>query len=339
MTNDFAKVLQSFREHPLLPGGHLQTIAGRYLPGAAALSRAHQIEIALPDGDRIMLLENRAGRKTTLQKILFCAHGLGGDAAAAYMVRTAGLFHGRGWHAFRMNHRGCGCGAGLARHLYHSGRSDDISAALQAVAAKYPDVPIVAVGFSLSGNALLKLLGEGCHPVPRTLIGTVAVTPPVMLANCADALSRRTNRPYDRRFVRLLRQSIWQRQQIFPDFPTFKFPKYMTVKQFDALCTAPMNGFASADDYYQQCSARQFLYRITKPTLILAAANDPFVPLATFSGLNDNPAVDLHITSGGGHMGFIARDRTPLLSHRWMDYAILSAAEFFLRKNQTTHSS
>lgn len=316
-----------FHPHPLVRGGHLQTIVGYYLPQTRRF-KAHAVHmVELSDGDRLALLENKPGRRAPFKKILVLMHGLGGEDSSPYMVRLADLFVKRGWTVFRMNHRGCGAGQGLAKGLYHSGRSDDISAVLQFIAQMYPKTPVFAVGFSLSGNALLKLLGERRFPLPENLRGAMAVTPPIDLARCAAALSRKQNRIYDLRFIRMLKQALHERRQAFPDFPEFRFPRRMTLRDFDEICTAPLNGFRSAADYYAQCSADQFLNGIKVPTVLLASLDDPFIPSETYANVRRHPFLEVILTKSGGHMGFVARDKTPLFTRRWMDYALVFFAE------------
>ena len=321
------KDLIPFKPHPLIRGGDLQTIIGYYLPGPTQLKARKVHEVPLPDGDRLALCENRPSRKSTFQPAVVFMHGLGGDARSPYILRLAMLFRDRGWNTLRMNHRGCGEGNGLARNLYHSGRSEDISQALLKIEELYPETPVIAVGFSLSGNALLKLLGERKDPVASNLRGAIAVAPPIELSCCAEELCRLKNRVYDRRFVRLLRQAIRERQRAFPDFPRFKFPWNMTVWGFDEICTAPMNGFESAEDYYVKCSAKQFLSRITIPTVMLASEDDPFIPRLTYESLPQNDNVYAYLSRSGGHMGFVSAQKTPLENRRWMDYAVLTWAE------------
>jgi len=326
------KTLTPFQAHPLMPGGHLQTILGYYLPQIKQL-RPHKVHLVEVDaGDKLAVLENMPGRRASFKKIIVLMHGLGGDDSSPYMLRLADLFVKRGWTVFRMNHRGCGMGKGLARGLYHSGRSDDICRVLQFIEHLYPDIPTLAVGFSLSGNALLKLLGENVHRIAGNLKGAVAVTPPIDLAGCADELCRQVNRMYDLRFVRMLKTAIHERCQTFPDFQKITFPRKMNIRDFDELCTAPLSGFQSAKDYYNTCSANQFLPTIRTPTFLLASLNDPFIPKETFTGIKPHSFLTIYLTQSGGHMGFVAKNKTSLGSRRWMDYAILTSAEQLLKK-------
>jgi predicted alpha/beta-fold hydrolase len=329
--------LIDFVPHPWLPGAHLQTILGYYLPSSNELDQAKVHQVNVSEGDTIVVCENKSIQNTPPKGCILLMHGLGGQAGSTYMLRLASVFCERGWVAFRMNHRGCGEGRGLARKLYHAGRSEDISKVLARISELYPETSQIAVGFSLSGNALLKLLGEQKDPIPANLCGAVAVNPPIVLAMCADALSRKSNWLYDFRFVRLLKQAIREHQNDFVDFPSITFPWKLTLRQFDDLYTAPLSGFESADDYYKKCSAKPFLSHISLPTMILASEDDPFIPNQTFDDIPNNENLNLKITRGGGHMGFICADKTPLGTHRWMDYAILNYAES-LMKNLTRPS-
>jgi predicted alpha/beta-fold hydrolase len=313
-------------------GGHLQTAVGYYLPAPEQLPQTHLHTVQLGDGDALRLCENRPPENAPPHGAVLLMHGLGGSAQSPYMLRTAALFRDHGWIVFRMNHRGCGEGRALARKLYHSGKSDDVSAALQFVAKSYPNLPMVAVGFSLSGNALLKLLGERIHPLPAHLCGAIAVCPPINLSLCAAALARKSNWLYERRFVRMVKTSLRERAEDFPDFPRFKFPWSLSLRQFDEMYTAPLNGFASAEDYYQRCSARQFLADILLPTFLLASGDDPFVPMETFRDLPGHESLQVQLTRSGGHMGFVASAKTPLGNRLWLDAMLLHYAQKYLQR-------
>ena len=74
---------------------------------------------------------------------------------------------------------------------------------------------------------------------------------------------------------------------------------------FDNVFTAPLHGFRNADDYYARASARPHLHRIRVPTLVLHAANDPFVPLHSLPRVGEvGPYVTLWQPPQGGHVGF-----------------------------------
>ncbi len=309
----------------------MQTIVGYYFPANKRVGPTFYHKIFLPDGDALILCENRPDSRTPKGAVLLM-HGLGGEASSPYMLRCAAIFKSHGWLVFRLNHRGCGEGRGLARQIYNAGRSEDVSQTLVKIWDLYSDLPIIAVGFSLSGNMLLKLLGEDRHPIPSNLRGAISVNAPIDLAACADSICQKRNWIYNHRFVRMLKDTIQQRQRDFPDFPRIKFPRLLSLRKFDDLCTAPLSGYADADDYYKKCSANQFLQNITIPAWLLMSDDDPFIPVQVYYDLPASQSLKLHLTHGGGHMGYVAARKTPLGNHLWLDYAVLFFAEKLLQK-------
>lgn len=320
-----------FTPHPLVRGGDLQTVVGYYMPAHSRLRSPRLHTVSCADGDALVICENAGMRKAPFKKILLMMHGLGGHADSPYMLRIATIFVERGWTVFRMNHRGSGAGRGKARNTYHSGKSEDISRVLAEIVNLYPETPIVATGFSLSGNAVLKLLGEGKDPVPTNLRGAVAVSAPIDLSSCARTMESPRCRLYDRRFVRLLKEAIVERRADFRDFPEFNLPGISSVRDFDEVCTAPLHGFSDAEDYYAQSSARQFLEKITTPAALIASRDDPFMARGTYEALPENRLLAYQIECSGGHMGFVSARKTPLGTRRWLDYAVLTYAEGFLK--------
>lgn len=315
-----------FLPAPWLPGGDLQTLAGYLLPGPKEIPDTRLHEIALADGDRLVLCENRPAQGEPPQGAVLLMHGLGGKADSPYMVRIGDRFWRAGWCVFRLNHRGAGQGVGLARQIYHSGRSEDVPPVLRKIDELFSSGPLVVVGFSLSGNILLKYLGETGETAPARIAAAIAVNPPIRLARSAVAFARRRNRLYDIRFNRLLRQALAERRQAFADFPDFAITWRTTLYEFDEIVTAPLNQFQSAADYYEKCSAAPLLADIRRPAIVLASDDDPFVPADMFGTLPENPNLRLILTRSGGHMGFIAARPTTLGDRRWLDYALLQIA-------------
>ena len=315
-----------FHPHPLFRTGHLQTLAGIWLPQGLPAESAAQHHVTLADGDRVVLHDDcpatwQAGARTAL-----LIHGLAGNHASPYMVRIARKLNARGERTFRMDLRGCGAGLGLARLPYHSGRSEDAIAALATIATLCPGSPTTLIGFSLGGNITLKLLGEDPASVPAQLDRAVAVCPPVDLLACVKNLERGVNRWYDRHFVVLLREQLAALRRLIPDAPILAATaRPRGVFEFDEAFTAPVCGFGTAANYYRLCSSAQFIPDIRVPTSILAAADDPLVPPDVFRELRLSPAVKLHLPNSGGHLGFIGR-RNGDPDRRWMDWRVVEWA-------------
>lgn len=312
-----------FSPHPLFRGGHLQTLAGLYLPWRKPIYRAQQHRITLDDGDILVLHDDRPPQWNEGDRCVLLMHGLAGCHQSPYMVRIAEKLHELGIRAFRLDLRGCGAGAQLACQPYHAGRSDDALAALQFAAQLTPGSRLGMVGFSLSGNILLKLLGERAGDLPAALDRAMAVNPPIDLQACVQRLRFRQNRAYDRHFVKLLLRQVTSRPNGHPQAPTAQFVKPpRTLFEFDDLFTAPVGGFGDAATYYARCSSRQFLEHIQVPTLILSSRDDPLVAAEIFETQRLGGPLTVHLAESGGHLGYIGRGgHDP--DRRWMDWRVL----------------
>lgn len=293
---------------------HLQTILGDKLPSPAPQTPGESIRVELDDGDAL------AGRAWTgsTDTVVLLFHGLGGSHDATYMNRAVVLAQARGHHVWAMNHRGCGDGRGLAKGTYHSGRADDIGAVVQAARAAHPGKRLAAIGFSLSGNAMLLNLGDGIGVFEKPDVA-IAVNPPIDLARCALRLKTGFNRVYDLRFLIRCRRSVRERVEDGLIQDIYRIPRYCTLTDFDDYYTAPAGGFKDRHDYYARCSAGPYLARIQTPTVILMAEDDPFVAVDSFREFKVPESVHLHIEPTGGHMGYLSSGPS---SRRWLDLAL-----------------
>ncbi len=213
--------VRGFWPHPLLPSGHLQTLAASLLPAPKITYAAKPLPVDLGDGDTVVLHDDRpAGWRESAPAVLL-VHGLCGSHAAPYMVRMSHLLNRRGCRTFRLDMRGCGASRDLCQEASHAGRSGDLLVALKQIASLCPHSPLQLVGVSLGGNQVLKLLGELCHrtdaanpvtcaddlKVLKRIQRAAVVAPPVDLTRCTDNLERWSMQPYSRYFIRrLLRQ-------------------------------------------------------------------------------------------------------------------------------------
>ncbi len=312
-----------FRPHPLLRGGHLQTLAGVFLPGYRHPYRAARHAVRLADGDRIILHDDQPVRWKTGDQAAILVHGLSGCYESGYMVRIAAKLNAGGVRAFRMDQRSCGAGMGLARLPYHAGRSEDLLAATQYVTKVCPGTRVTIVGFSLGGNIVLKLLGEAPESLPGCIERAMAVNPSLDLSACIDWIERPAARMYDRHFVKLLNQHIAQSRRILPEGAIPLSPRTpQGIREFDDLYTAPLAGFGTAANYYARCSAAQFIERIRIPTLVLTARDDPLVPFAPFERLKLPETVRLIVSDSGGHLGYVGRTGVDA-DRRWMDWRVV----------------
>jgi predicted alpha/beta-fold hydrolase len=312
-----------FEPHPLLRGGHLQTIAGRYLPSPRTRLPSTYHEVPLGDGDRLSALESIPPGWRQGDPAVILVHGLAGCARSPYVVRVAVRLVALGVRVVRMNLRGAGSGFGLARGIYHSGRTEDLRAVADRLAGRAPGSPIGLVGFSLGANLVLKLAAEAAAVPMAGLDCVVAANPPLDLSVCCRHIQRPENRIYDRNFVRLLRAEVCKLHAAFPDLEPADLSQALTLYDFDDVYTAPRNGFAGAEDYYGRCSAGPLVPRIQIPGLVVHAEDDPFIPPEPFRLVRFPTQLALELIPSGGHLGYVSRTRWGG-DRRWLDVRLAS---------------
>lgn len=321
--SSFATLSSEFRPHPLFRNGHTQTLVASLFFSTRIQETATQHRVPLCDGDQLVLHDDRPADWSPGDGAVLMIHGLAGNHQSKYMQRIASKLNALGVRTFRMDLRGCGAGLALARHPYHSGRSDDALAALGAIQHLCPDSPLAIVGFSLGGNITLKLLGEAPEGVPSAIRAAVAVNPPIDLQACVDRLHTGLSRWYDRYFVKQVLRQIADRLRVVPDALTTDLsiaPRGM--RELDERFTAPLCGFGSAENYYRQCSSGQFLPAIQVPTLVLASLDDPLVPGGPFQTVPVSQDVTIRLSRHGGHLGFLCGPRT-MPDRYWMDWQVV----------------
>jgi predicted alpha/beta-fold hydrolase len=260
---------------------------------------------------------------------LLALHGLEGSSRAHYMRGLADKAYARGFNVVLLNQRNCGGTEHLSEGLYHSGLSADPQAVIRELIALDRLPSIAVVGYSLGGNVALRLAGEYGATPPAAVRAVCAVSPTMDLARCVDALERPSNTVYEWNFVRNLKRRMRRKAQVKPGrFDLSALGQVRTVRQFDDAFTAPHHGFRDASDYYHRASSLRVIDRVTLPTLIVTADDDPFIPPEQFreAVVRDNPAVTVVITEGGGHCGFFSQP-TATFDGYWAEHATVAFAE------------
>jgi predicted alpha/beta-fold hydrolase len=210
-----------------------------------------------------------------------------------------------------MNQRNCGGTERLTPTLYNSGMSADYRAVFDELSADDGFSCIFFAGYSMGGNLVTKMAGECGEVVPSALRGVAAVCPALDLGACADALERRNNYFYQRRFVLGLNARYARKVEIFPErYSRNGFGPIRTVREFDDAITAPQFGYRDAQEYYEAAGAKRLVDKVRVPLLLIAAQDDPFVPFEAIraSGAEKNSAVEFVATKHGGHCGFISNE-------------------------------
>jgi predicted alpha/beta-fold hydrolase len=226
-----------------------------------------------------------------------------------------------------MDMRGCGAGEDVARRPTHCGRHGDVAKAVEFIADRHPQAPLLTVGFSMGGTLALNMLADAGHTRIGNLERTLAVCPPLDLFAVQKQLETRLGRGYDRFFVKSLWTQVKKRWLRFPDMkPETPPPLPRKLEEINEWVIAPSGGFKNASDYYTRTQPGPRLAEVKQPAMIIAAKDDPIVPTAPLLHYRLSDSTEAHVVGGGGHLGFIAaRNGDPDI--RWLDWRIIDWIE------------
>ena len=293
-------IASRFRPPFFFRNGHIQTVLSVLLPRRSDGTFQRE-RLELVDGDFLDLGWARIGA----DRLVVLSHGLEGSSDARYIRGMAAALNAAEWDVLVWDFRGCSEETNRLPRLYHSGETGDLGAVIDCAAARYSRIALV--GFSLGGNLILKYLGESSpHPA---VVGAAAVSAPLDLGATARALDRQwSKRIYRDSCIKSLIAKVEAKAVRFPEkFDVSGIRMIRTFEAFDDRYTAPIHGFRDVEDYWKRSSARQFLNRITVPTLILNACDDPLLTAESFpvAEAEANPCLFLEMPKWGGHLGFV----------------------------------
>jgi predicted alpha/beta-fold hydrolase len=310
----------------------MQTIASFLAPRRIHLAPAEERLIEVAPAVKVRCwchwqTENRSSALT-----LIAVHGLEGSSDSQYMTGVARNGLAAGMNVVLMNQRNCGGMDHFAPTLYNSSLSGDVAAVARHIVQNEGVSRFALIGFSMGGNLVLKLAGEWGSEAPEEFRGVAAVCPAMDLAASADALHEPANRIYEYYFLMQLFRRMRIKAKFFPkDFDLGRLKGVSSLRLFDDRVTAYYCGFDGADDYYARAAASNVVGRIAVPTLIIHAANDPFVRMqpATRERILANPNITYIETADGGHCAFLGTPDGNGYDGRWAEREVVDFARQF----------
>lgn len=314
----------AYRPTLALRNGHLQTIYPVLLR-RVELPPFRRERITTPDGDFLDLdwLQHPPAPDRAQPPLAILTHGLEGNTSQGYIRGMARALYHNGWDVLAWNMRGCSGEPNRRLRSYHSGATDDLHCVILHAGAPCPATgsdrhsyrQMALIGFSLGGNIVLKYVGDQgaalCQPLAKTatrIRHAVGISVPCDLAGSTAVLERISRRIYMERFLRTLRAKIRIKKMQFPDaIDDTGLDAIRTFRQFDDRYTAPLHGFKDAKTYWHQCSCLRSLANVAIPTLLLNAADDPFLSANCYPAeiARKHSQLHLEVTRHGGHVGFI----------------------------------
>ncbi|MCF4165290.1 alpha/beta fold hydrolase [Zavarzinia compransoris] len=308
----FALDLPPFRPRPPWLGAHLQTVrnalAKPAVPRVAAGSKALRLPVRDGTGDVLHATLDLPAEVREGLPLVLMAHGVSGSAESFYMRATAADLLPLGYRVLRLNLRGAGPSRIDCRRHYHAGRSGDLRDAIAALPAGLTAAGVVAVGFSLGGNTVLKLAGEQGADGP--VVAAASVCAPIDMGATTRNLNRRANRPFQAYLLKGFKIEYVAPGAELTDELRAAVAAARSFAEFDATVSAPRNGAPDVESFYRENSSKHYLAGIRVPTLAIAAEDDPIVPFAPYRTVDWRalPAVVTAFTPGGGHVGHHGRN-------------------------------
>jgi predicted alpha/beta-fold hydrolase len=308
--------LEDFVPRRWLRNGHLQTLAGNFLPRRYALpepeSMLVEVEPARADRPACYIVchchwQPQAVRRERLTVVL--VHGLEGSSSSQYVLGNSARAWAAGLNVVRMNMRSCAGDERLSPSIYHSGLSQDVGSVVEEIVSAQQLRSVALIGYSMGGNLVLKWIGELGTRIPAEVKAAVGVSPLMDLTVSSAALHEPINRGYEWHFLRSMLGRMRRKVQLFPQiYSTEGLERIRSMRDFDGHIVARYGGFADADDYYQRAASSQFADRIAIPTLILHSLDDPFIRMlpSTRETLAANPHIRYIETKHGGHCAFLS---------------------------------
>ncbi|MFN3713546.1 MAG: hydrolase [Alcanivoracaceae bacterium] len=301
----------TFKPAPFLGNPHVQTLwptLRRKLPPVAR----REEKMPLPDGDHLWLHWGAALPDNG--RIVVLLHGITGCSDSPYARGLQNELDKIGIASVVVNARGNGGRLNDRPECTYAGETNDIHAALDYLREQHQARELIAIGYSLGGSRLLNyLVEERASPL---IVAAATVCVPLDLGICARRLDKGFSRIYRKHLIgQLCEDFAARRTHLREHFPEYakRFEDIGALNgienfvEYDNRVIAPLYGFSDADDYYQQCSTLLKLHGISLPTLMIQAADDPFMTpavLPTSSQLSST--ITLQVTRRGGHVGFVA---------------------------------
>ena len=241
-------------------------------------------------------MEGKPGTPTVI-----LLHGLEGSSRSGYIQLMLRDLAALGWSGIALNARSCSGEPNLQAASYSSGDFRDLAWLVGRLQG-----PLFAVGFSLGASVLLNFLAK--HQAAEKLRAAVAVSAPFELSRGVRFIDSGSllARAYLQRFLPAMKNKAIAKAGAHPKHFDVKAIAAVTrIRDFDHLVTAPLFGFASAEDYYTKCSAGPQLASIHTRTLLLSAHDDALAPPVLPVEVTNNAALDVLLTRRGGHVGFV----------------------------------
>lgn len=281
----------------------------------------------LPDDTRLSGVHYVSKKSNSAQVLVLLLHGWEGSAQSSYINHSAAELLSEGFDVFALNFRDHGQTHNLNEGLFHSCRLQEVVDAVKNVVQIYKPKRFFVAGFSLGGNFALRLaLAAPTEDLP--IDGVFSICPPVDPSAVMRKLE--TGPPlYHWYFMKKWRGSLRRKRELFPH--THAFDDDILKRDMRGLTqwlVEKHTNWEHEEAYFSGYSvAGNHLCGLSIPVHILAAEDDPVIPIATLKSLQLPDVARLEISEHGGHCGFIESWNLQGYAERWLKSGVIQVLQ------------
>lgn len=291
----------NYKPHLIFKNSHFNTVYKTLFNNETITYKRKRI---FTDDNDFLDLDFSTNNSNTL---VIAMHGLEGSSKSKYIISVINYLNTNSIDCVAVNFRGCSGHDNNNSYSYNSGKSDDLHLIINYILENFNYKNIVLLGYSMGGNITLKYMGE-TETIPKEIKTAIAISTPCDLEGSSNSLSKWNNKIYLNRFMKTLREKALLKLNKSPECGLNKeaIINSQNFSEFDNVVTAPLFGFKDAKDYWTQCSSKQFLNTIKKPTLLINALDDSFLSESChpFEEAKKNLHLNFEVSKYGGHVGF-----------------------------------
>lgn len=298
-------ILESQYKAPkLFKNGHIQTIYPVMFRKVVSID-SQRVRIDTPDDDFIDIDVSLNDN----EHAVILSHGLEGSSVNPYVQGMMKKLSLQGFDVIAWNYRSCSGVMNRQRWFYNASNYGDLELVINwAIRMGYKKVSLI--GFSFGGSLTSYYLGDKGSHLPSEITSAMLISAPLDIEEAITNLSNwHFGKVYTESFLSTMRKKVIEKHDLMglPGIDIEAIKKVRNFRDFDNLYTARVNGFEKADEYYRHASSKKFLHNIKVPTLILNAANDPFLGENSYPEkmARTNPNLFLEVPRSGGHVGFV----------------------------------
>jgi predicted alpha/beta-fold hydrolase len=317
--------LEPFDPPRLIAGAHRQSVATRF-PLLRPLAERRATELVATSSDLIVdcgegvrlhgLFSPAVDRRDNRMAVLI--HGWEGSSDSLYVLSAGTKLQRMGYDVFRLNLRDHGQTHHLNTELFHSNRIDEVVGAIRRLQKLYAPEHLCLGGFSLGGNFALRVAIRA-PDAGIELRQVVAVCPVLEPANTMAALETGWF-GFRHYFMRKWKRSLLAKEACFPDL--YDFSMLDDLKTLTAITEAFVEEHAGYPDTHTYLKGyaitEHVLTDLQVPSHMILAADDPVIPVKDLKRLARPEALEITLTSHGGHCGFVE----DFMLNNWVDRQI-----------------